>query len=101
MYQVVVGSFLPGHQQEQKHKKQRIEIAPVVAPVNLLSAAEIGRAYSGVKPLVNASSSFYGGNAALNDPMQAFKNSTSDNKTPTPEEDESGDPSLSNGEASS
>ncbi|KAG8652816.1 hypothetical protein MANES_06G138000v8 [Manihot esculenta] len=36
--QVVVGSFLLGHQQEQKHKKQRSEIAPARASVSVLSA---------------------------------------------------------------
>ncbi|KAJ6294537.1 hypothetical protein OIU76_022588 [Salix suchowensis] len=41
--QVVVGSFLPGHQQESKNKKQRIESAPAVIPatINIFSPEEM------------------------------------------------------------
>lgn len=51
--QVVIGSFLPGHQQEQKPKKQRLEPTTAFAPIPLYSiSGEQGTegAYSGSKP---------------------------------------------------
>ncbi|XP_065870916.1 AT-hook motif nuclear-localized protein 6 [Euphorbia lathyris] len=95
--QVVVGTFLPGHQQEQKHKKQRTEIAPAVAHVNVLSVEEMRGGYGGVKPVLIPCSSFHGGNSVPINNMQAqaFRNSASDNKMSSPE-DESGELELSN-----
>ncbi|KDP22385.1 hypothetical protein JCGZ_26216 [Jatropha curcas] len=98
--QVVVGSFLPGHQQEQKHKKQRTEIAPAVAPVNVPSVEEMKGAYGGVKPVHVQSSPFHGDNSASVNPMTTYRNSTSDNRSSSPEDDSKG-PDLSNCEVSS
>ncbi|KAF2311758.1 hypothetical protein GH714_026537 [Hevea brasiliensis] len=88
--QVVVGSFLPGHQQEQKHKKQRTEIAPAITPVSVLSPEEMKGAYGGVKPVLIPSSSFHGDNSGPINPIQAFRNSASDNKTSSPEDESKG-----------
>ncbi|WCJ36526.1 AT-hook motif nuclear-localized protein 6 [Euphorbia peplus] len=99
--QVVVGTFLPGHQQEQKHKKQRIELPPAIAPINAPSVEEMRGVYGGVKPVLVAPSSFHGGNSVpTNNTMEATRNSNSDNKTSSPE-DESDGPDLSNYEESS
>ncbi|EEF51510.1 DNA binding protein, putative [Ricinus communis] len=104
--QVVVGSFLPGHQQEQKHKKQRIELPPAVTPVNIVSAEEMKGTYGAVKPVLVSSSPFQGDNAASVKPVpvpvqvQAFRNSVSDNRTSSPEDGSKG-LDLSNCEVSS
>ncbi|XP_031274518.1 AT-hook motif nuclear-localized protein 6-like [Pistacia vera] len=102
--QVVVGSFLPGHQQEQKHKKQKTVPAPVVTtpiPMTITTlpvVEEIKGSYGGVKPIVT-SSSFLGDNSASLNPLQGFKNLAADNKTPSPSEESKG-PSQSNCEVS-
>ncbi|KAJ9164090.1 hypothetical protein P3X46_023705 [Hevea brasiliensis] len=96
--QVVVGSFLPGHQQEQKHKKQKTEIAPARAPVNVLSAEDTKGAYGGVKPVL-IPTSFQGDKSAPVNPAQAFRNSASDDKTSSPEDGSKG-PNQSNCEVS-
>ncbi|CAL1405146.1 unnamed protein product [Linum trigynum] len=66
--QVVVGSFIPGHQMEQKHKKQRTERPlptppPIVTthpPVTVLTAADLKGVYAAVKPaIIPSSSSFH------------------------------------------
>uniref|UniRef100_A0A2C9UJH3 AT-hook motif nuclear-localized protein n=1 Tax=Manihot esculenta TaxID=3983 RepID=A0A2C9UJH3_MANES len=99
--QVVVGSFIPGHQQEQKHKKQRTEISPAIAPISVLSPEELKGAYGGVKPVLIPSSSFHASdNSVPLNPIQAFGNSASDNKNSSPD-DESKGPNLSNCEVSS
>ncbi|KAI9161455.1 hypothetical protein LWI28_017621 [Acer negundo] len=82
--QLVVGSFLPGHQLEQKHKKQRTDPAPVTVVVTQ------GGGYSEVKPILTP--------ASLN-PMQGYRNLAADNKTSSPDED-SKDRSQSNCEES-
>ncbi|KAK0596778.1 hypothetical protein LWI29_018948 [Acer saccharum] len=82
--QLVVGSFLPGHQLEQKHKKQRTDPAPVAVVVTQ------GGGYSEVKPMVTT--------ASLN-PIQGYRNLAADNKTSSPDED-SKDHSQSNCEES-
>lgn len=91
--QVVVGSFLPGHQQEHKPKKQRIEsgtspIVPII--VNSVTGEEI-KGYSGLKPIM-MTTSFHGDNSnSLNHPMhQNFKTSTPENNSLGPEEDSKG-----------
>ncbi|KAJ6671972.1 AT-HOOK MOTIF NUCLEAR-LOCALIZED PROTEIN 9 [Salix viminalis] len=74
--QVVVGSFLLGHQQESKHKKQRIELAPAVIPatipatINVVSSEEMKGSYGVVRPVV-IPSPFHGDNPASLNPMQA------------------------------
>ena len=100
--QVVVGSFLPGHQQEQKHKKQRTEpAASVVSPtvVHTMSSEEIKVSYGGVKPILT-SPSFHGDSSGTLNPIQGFRNSVIDNKSPSAGE-ESKDHSLSQCEVSS
>ncbi|XP_060203444.1 AT-hook motif nuclear-localized protein 6 isoform X2 [Lycium barbarum] len=62
--QVVVGSFIPGHQLEQKPKKQRVEHAAFAAiPAPPISEIRTGGAYSGPSPNIAASISFPGDNA--------------------------------------
>ncbi|XVE58678.1 hypothetical protein DITRI_Ditri04bG0188000 [Diplodiscus trichospermus] len=81
--QVVVGSFLLGHQQEQKHKKQRTEpAAAVVSPtvVHTSSTEEIKVSYGGVKPILT-SPSFHGVSSGTSNPIQGFRNSAIDNKS--------------------
>ncbi|KAJ4851236.1 hypothetical protein Tsubulata_046661 [Turnera subulata] len=85
--QVVVGSFLPGHQQE--HKKQRTEPAPAVVPatVNIFSPEEMKGGYGGVKPVLISPSSMYVDNSVTVTHMQAFTNPASDNRTSSAEDD--------------
>ncbi|VVA10980.1 PREDICTED: AT-hook motif nuclear-localized [Prunus dulcis] len=85
--QVVVGSFLPGHQQEQKPKKQRLEpvsssIVPIV--VNAVSGEEM-KVCGGVKPILT-SPSFHGNNSTSVNPMHSFKNSAPESKSLSEEE---------------
>ncbi|BBG98253.1 AT hook motif DNA-binding family protein, partial [Prunus dulcis] len=85
--QVVVGSFLPGHQQEQKPKKQRVEpvsssIVPIV--VNAVSGEEM-KVCGGVKPILT-SPSFHGNNSTSVNPMHSFKNSAPESKSLSEEE---------------
>ncbi|KAJ6978108.1 DNA binding protein [Populus alba x Populus x berolinensis] len=74
--QVVVGSFLLGHQQESKHKKQRIEPALAVIPatipatINVISPEEMKGSYGGVRPIA-IPSPLHGDNPASLKPMQA------------------------------
>uniref|UniRef100_A0A2P2K3B6 AT-hook motif nuclear-localized protein n=1 Tax=Rhizophora mucronata TaxID=61149 RepID=A0A2P2K3B6_RHIMU len=97
--QVVVGSFLPGHQQEQK-KKQRIELAPTITPtISVLSAEEFKGGYDGVKPILMPAPSFHGANLASLKPMPAFRDLGVDTKSSSPE-DQCRGPDLSNLEVS-
>ncbi|XP_021286634.1 AT-hook motif nuclear-localized protein 6 [Herrania umbratica] len=99
--QVVVGSFLLGHQQEQKHKKQRTEpAAAVVSPtaVHTMSTEEIKVSYGGVKPILTAP--FPGDNLGTLNPIQGFRNSAIDNKSSSAGEESKGH-SLSQCEVSS
>ncbi|KAF2311779.1 hypothetical protein GH714_026666 [Hevea brasiliensis] len=73
-----------------KHKKQRTEIAPAITPVSVLSPEEMKGAYGGVKPVLIPSSSFHGDNSGPINPIQAFRNSASDNKTSSPEDESKG-----------
>ena len=82
--QIVVGSFLPGHQQEQehKHKKQRTEpAAAVVSPtaVHTMSTEEIKVSYGGVNPILT-SPSFHGNSSGTWNPW-GFRNVATDNKS--------------------
>ncbi|XP_038683618.1 AT-hook motif nuclear-localized protein 6-like isoform X2 [Tripterygium wilfordii] len=103
--QVIVASFLPGHQQEQKHKKHRSEPAVAATPIttnaiSVISAEELKGAYGGVKPTVAPSSSFPGDSSASLNPLQGFSNSATDDKTSSPGDDSKG-PDQSNCEVSS
>ncbi|GLT49269.1 hypothetical protein SLA2020_228380 [Shorea laevis] len=100
--QVVVGSFLLGHQQEQKHKKQRTESMPVVTPaiVNTVSSEELKTSHGGVKPALTSTLSFHGDSSASLNPTQGIRNSAADANSSSPDED-SRDHSLSHCELSS
>ncbi|XVE64111.1 hypothetical protein DITRI_Ditri07aG0075500 [Diplodiscus trichospermus] len=100
--QVVVGSFLLGHQQEQKHKKRRTEpVAAVVSPtaVHTMSSEEIKVSYGGLKPILTAAS-FQGDNSVTLNPIQGFRNSAIDNRSSSAGEESKGR-SLSQCEVSS
>ncbi|KAJ6410703.1 hypothetical protein OIU84_007454 [Salix udensis] len=90
--QVVVGSFLPGHQQESKNKKQRIQSAPAVIPatINIFSPEEMKGSYGGVRPVAIPSPSFHGDNPASFNPMQAFRDPISDNRSSSPDDGSKG-----------
>lgn len=99
MHQVVVGSFLPGHQQEAKPKKQRIEPTTTITltPANPLCGEETKVVYGGESPILT-STAFHGDNSAsLN--QNRFRNLAADIKTTIPEEESKG-PSQSNCEVS-
>ncbi|XP_030947855.1 AT-hook motif nuclear-localized protein 6-like [Quercus lobata] len=96
--QVVVGSFLPGHQQEQKPKKQRIEPTSTI-PASPRYDEETRGVYGGVKPILTSSTAFHGDNSASINPIQGFRNSAVDIKTSMPEEGSKG-PSQLNCEVS-
>ncbi|KAF5457741.1 hypothetical protein F2P56_021821 [Juglans regia] len=68
--QVIVGSFLPGHQQEQKPKKQRIESTSTMTPIhaNLLSTEETNGVYGRERPVLTSSTAFHGDNSASLNP---------------------------------
>lgn len=101
-FQVVVGSFLPGHQQEQKPKKQRIEpiAAAISTPpiINSVSGEETRVLYGGVKPIVT-SAVFNSDNASSLNPIQGYRSLTPEIKSSLPE-DESKSLSHSNCEVS-
>lgn len=77
--QVVVGSFLPGHQLEQKPKKQRVELPPTLSPTitNLNRREEIVGSYGGGEPIVTTTSVFNGENAV---PVQDSRNPMTENR---------------------
>ncbi|TQD76261.1 hypothetical protein C1H46_038209 [Malus baccata] len=89
--QVVVGSFLQGHQLEQKPKKQRLEpvsssIVPII--VNAVSGEEM-KVYGGVKPILMAPS-FHGDHSNSLNPVHSYKNSASESKSLLLEEESKG-----------
>ncbi|KAK9292781.1 hypothetical protein L1049_020761 [Liquidambar formosana] len=98
---VVVGSFLQGHQQEQKPKKHRIEPISATTPTtaNAISGKDTKGAYGGLKPILTPSS-LNGDNSASLNPVQGLGNTATDNKTYVHGE-ESKDPSQSTCEVSS
>ncbi|KAF8044287.1 hypothetical protein BT93_A2315 [Corymbia citriodora subsp. variegata] len=77
--QVVVGSFLPGHQLEQKPKKQRVELPPTLTPTitNLNSREELVGSYGGGEPIVTTTAIFNGENSV---PVQDSRNPTTENR---------------------
>ncbi|MCD7460763.1 hypothetical protein HAX54_044377 [Datura stramonium] len=86
--QVVVGSFLPGHQLEQKPKKQRVEHAAFAAiPAPPISEERTDGAYSGPSPKVVASISFPGDNIISENSIYSSRISTSQNNTSFPGEE--------------
>ncbi|KAB1210812.1 putative DNA-binding protein ESCAROLA [Morella rubra] len=98
--QVVVGSFLPGHQQEAKPKKQRIEPTTTITltPANPLCGEVTKVVYGGESPILT-STAFHGDNSASLNQNQGFRNLAADIKTTIPEEESKG-PSQSNCEVS-
>ena len=88
MYQVVVGSFLPGHQQEQKAKKQRMEhhiSTYTPTHVNSISAEEIKVSFGGVRPIMTPAA-FQEENIASFNNVHDSRNS-SDDKSPLSEKE--------------
>ncbi|KAG4136992.1 hypothetical protein ERO13_D07G043550v2 [Gossypium hirsutum] len=83
--QLVVGSFLPGHQQEQKYKQQRTKAAVVS------HTREFKVSYGGVMPILT-SASF---------PIQGFRDSAIDSSKTSSAGEESKGHSLSQCEVSS
>lgn len=82
-HQVVVGSFLPpGHQQENKPKKNRMEPTSntILPPANVLSGEGTKEVLGGVKPVV--ASTLIGDKAASLDQTSAFKTSQVNDKSP-------------------
>ncbi|KAK8657146.1 hypothetical protein V6N13_035402 [Hibiscus sabdariffa] len=78
--QVVVGSFLPGHQQEQNHKKQRTEPAvPIVSPTTLQTMPAGIKVSDRVMPILT--SPFNGGSYSSPNPIQGYTNSANDNNS--------------------
>lgn len=78
--QVVVGSFLPGHQQEQKPKKQRIEpISPISPPIISTVTGEETRGLYGVKPFVTSAAFNADNNLSSLTPPPGFRNSAPEN----------------------
>ncbi|XP_062073296.1 AT-hook motif nuclear-localized protein 7-like [Humulus lupulus] len=88
--QVVVGSFLPGHQQEQKPKKQRLEpILAAVIPtpvINSISGEETRVLYGGVKPMVTSAAFSVDNSPSLN-PIQGYRNLGPEMKSSLAEEE--------------
>ncbi|KAG8390269.1 hypothetical protein BUALT_Bualt01G0066100 [Buddleja alternifolia] len=73
--QVVIGSFLPGHQLEQKPKKPKYEHTIAFAPIhaNPIPEERYEAAYTGPKPNLTTSSSFHGHNLSPLNPMHGSK----------------------------
>ncbi|KAF3615594.1 AT-hook motif nuclear-localized protein 1 [Capsicum chinense] len=86
--QVVVGSFLPGHQLDQKAKKQRVEHAAFAAiPAPPISKEQTAGAYSGPSPNIAASISFPGDNLVSANSIYSSRISTSQNNVSLPGEE--------------
>lgn len=79
--QVVVGSFLPGHQQEQKPKKPRNESTTIFfPPVNTVTGEEMKIMYpGGNKPILTTPSYQEQYNPPSPSPVTGFKISSTDN----------------------
>ncbi|KAK7391786.1 hypothetical protein VNO78_20207 [Psophocarpus tetragonolobus] len=86
--QVVVGSFLPGHQLEHKAKKQRVEHISTISPtpVNLITSEELKVSFGGVKPIMTPAA-FQEENIASFNNGQDSRNSSADDKDPLPEKE--------------
>lgn len=75
-----MGSFLPGHQQEQKPKKQRIEpISPISPPIISTVTGEETRGLYGVKPFVTSAAFNADNNSSSLTPPPGFRNSAPEN----------------------
>ncbi|PIN18192.1 hypothetical protein CDL12_09141 [Handroanthus impetiginosus] len=87
--QVVIGSFLPGQEQEQKPKKTKYEhtisFAPV--PANPLSEERYESPYSGPKPNLTTSVSYHGDNLTSVNSMHGSKPTEPKNNAPLAGED--------------
>jgi len=98
--QVVVGSFLPGHQLEHKNKKQRVEHVHIStvnpSPVNIISSEELKVSFGGVKPIMTPAA-FQEENIVSFNNGQDSRNSSPDDKDPLP--DKESNLSQSNAEA--
>lgn len=83
---MVVGSFLPGHQLEHKHKKPRVEhhisSPPITSthPVNLITSEELKVSFGGVKPIMTpaAFQEENINNTSFNNVNQDSRNSSAD-----------------------
>lgn len=98
--QVVVGSFLLGHQQEHKPKKPRVDPTPVAAApvtVHTITAEQLKSSYGAVKPIPLSNFSFHGDTSV--NPISGLRNLNTDAKSSSFDED-SRDHSLSQGEDS-
>ncbi|XP_061353527.1 AT-hook motif nuclear-localized protein 7-like [Gastrolobium bilobum] len=86
--QVVVGSFLAGHQQEQKPKKQRVEHISTIAPTHVtpISAGEIKISLCGVQPIMTPAA-FQLDNITHFNNGQCSRNSSADGEAPLPEKE--------------
>ncbi|KAI9112041.1 hypothetical protein K1719_016937 [Acacia pycnantha] len=86
--QVVVGSFLPGHQQEHKHKKQKMEyVSTVTSPhFSPVSDQEVHVSFGGVQPILTPAA-FQGENAACFNNVQGLRDSSTDDRSPLPEKE--------------
>ncbi|WMV20320.1 hypothetical protein MTR67_013705 [Solanum verrucosum] len=83
--QIVVGSFLPGQQLEQKPKKQRVEHAAFAAiPAPPISEERTDGASSGPSPKVAASISFPGDNLITTNSIYSSRISASQNNISFP-----------------
>ncbi|XP_054812133.1 AT-hook motif nuclear-localized protein 6-like [Prosopis cineraria] len=78
--QVVVGSFLPGHQQMQKPKKQKTNhFSPVSSGhYNTIPVDEIKISFGGVKPIMTPAAFQADNNAAAFNNIQGSSNSSAD-----------------------
>ncbi|XP_022891029.1 AT-hook motif nuclear-localized protein 7 [Olea europaea var. sylvestris] len=87
--QVVLGSFIPGHQQEQKPKKPKYEhsIAFTQSPANPISEERFEGAYGGQKPNLTSSASFHGDNSASLDLMHVSMGTDPENNASLQGED--------------
>lgn len=88
LHQVVVASFLPGHQLEHKTKKQRVGHVSTISPspVNLITSEEIKVSFGGVKPIMTPAA-FQEENIASFNNGQDYRNSSVDDKDPLPEKE--------------
>lgn len=89
LHQVVVGSFIPGHQLEHKTKKPRVEhISTTITPtpVSLVSSEEIKVSFGGVKPIMTPAA-FQEENIVSFNNGQDSRNSSADDKDPLPEKE--------------
>ncbi|KAF7813307.1 AT-hook motif nuclear-localized protein 6-like [Senna tora] len=81
--QVVVGSFLPGHQQEHKPKKQNKEYISTINPThhfNPMSDQEIHVSFGGVKPIMTPAALQGDNNIAFNN-VQVSRDSSTDRES--------------------